>query len=70
MAELDGLRRVVYEGNPEVLTAVIEEMNHSRVRWLHERSENDWLEITDPGIEMPGISQRFLGGLTNLGGNR
>ena len=46
------------------------EMDEHRARWLHERSENDWFEIKDPGIEIPGMGQRFLGGLANLGGKR
>ncbi len=70
MVEITDLRRLVYEGNAEVLTALLEEMDEHRARWLHERSENNWMEINDPGIEMPGIGQRFLGSLANLGGNR
>ena len=70
MVEITDLRRLVYEGNAEVLTALLEEMDEHRVRWLHERSENNWLEGKDPDIEFPGMGQRFLGGLANLGGNR
>jgi prephenate dehydrogenase len=70
MAEITDLRRLVYEGNAEVLTALLEEMDEHRARWLHERTENDWLEIKDPAIETPGMGQRFLGGLANLGGSR
>ncbi len=70
MAEIEVLRRVIYAGNPEVLTAVLDEANLSRDRWLQERGENDWLELTDPPVEMPGMGQRFLGGLANLGDKR
>ncbi len=50
MEEITVLRRLVYEGNEEVLTALLEEMDEYRTRWLHERSENNWLEVNDPDI--------------------
>ncbi len=70
MAEIDALRRVIYAGNPEVLTAVLDETSLSRARWLQERGKNEWLEITDSPVEMPGMGQRFLGNLANLGDKR
>lgn len=69
-AEINTLRRLVYEENTEVLNALLDEMGDSRARWLHERAENEWMELKDPAVEVPGMGQRFLGGLSNLGGSR
>lgn len=70
LAEIKSLRRLVYEGDTEILTALLDDMNHSRDQWLQERSENDWLEMKDSPIEVPGMGQRLLGNLSNLGGSR
>lgn len=68
--EINNIRRLVYDNNADVLNAYVDEMDESRARWLHERSENDWFEIKESGVELPGMGQRFLGSLGNLGGNR
>ena len=68
--EIDQMRRLVYDGNLELLTAVLVEMEISRAKWLRERRKNDWFEIKEADVDVPGLGQRFLGSLTNLGGNR
>ena len=68
MLEFKDLRRWIQEDNREVLTALLSELQVNRSSWLLERSENNWLEAKDPVGEIPGISQRFLGGLANRGG--
>jgi len=67
MAEIKDLRRLVYEGNAEILAALLDEMNNSRAQWLHERSENSWIETKDSAAEIPGMSRRLLRSLSNLG---
>jgi prephenate dehydrogenase len=68
--EISEMRRLIDGGNVELLTAVLDEMDLNRAQWLHERRQNDWLEIKEPNADIPGLGQRFLGGLANLGGNR
>jgi prephenate dehydrogenase len=69
-AEITTIRRLIFSDDTEVFTALLNEMDINRVRWLNERKENDWLEIKDSGVEVPGMRRRFLGNLGNLGGNR
>ncbi len=66
--EIKTIRKLIVDDNGEVLTALLDEMDVNRAQWLHERKENDWFEIRDSGVEVPGISRRFLGSLGNLGG--
>lgn len=70
MSQLGDVRRFVAEGNSELLTAVLDEMESGRAKWLEERGKNDWFEIKEPNVEIPGLSQRFLGNLGNLGSSR
>ncbi len=68
--EINVMRRLIHDGNLELLTAVLDEMEINRAEWLHERRQNDWSEIKETNVDVPGVGQRFLGGLANLGGNR
>lgn len=69
-AEIDNLRRLIYDGNGEILTALLDEMDVKRATWLHERMENDWLEDDQSATDLPGITQRLFGSLGSLGGSR
>jgi prephenate dehydrogenase len=64
--QLTEIRRFLKEGEPEVITAYLLELNYSRRKWLHERSENDW-EETPEDFEIPSLSQHFLGSLATKG---
>jgi prephenate dehydrogenase len=72
--ELSTLRRLVYEAEPQVLTAVFEELANERDKWLLKRQDNDWDERTMPEIDRPSMMGHMLGGLApdtrKKGGNR
>jgi len=61
--ELTTLRRLVFEGEPQVLTAVFEELGDERDKWLLKRQDNDWDERTMPEIDRPSMMSHMLGGL-------
>ncbi|HRQ41747.1 MAG TPA: prephenate dehydrogenase [Chloroflexota bacterium] len=63
ITELTTLRRLVYESEPQLLTAVFEELAHERDRWLLKRQDNEWDERTMPDIERPSMMGHMLGGL-------
>lgn len=67
--QLAVIRRLVAEGNSEILTAFLDEMDESRANWLGDRSKNDWFESKDTEIDIPGLGQRFFGSLGRLGGS-
>lgn len=68
--ELTEVRRWVYEGESELLAAMLDELNAQRQRWLRERAENDWAEIKSPEIERPSFSEQMLGGLISRRGKK
>lgn len=63
ISELTTLRRLVYEGEPQLLTAVLEELANERDKWLLKRQDNEWDERTMPDIERPSMMGHMLGGL-------
>lgn len=59
--EMEVIRGWVAEGDGERLTALLTDLNEQRDRWLHERAENDWLEVPQQDAGPPGLIGRFLG---------
>ncbi|PID85836.1 MAG: hypothetical protein CSB13_05960 [Chloroflexi bacterium] len=58
---LNGLRRQIYEGEEEILAAMVDGIAVERAKWLRERQKNDWVEGEVQDLPNPlGIS-RFLG---------
>ena len=68
LLQLNEIRRYLKEGEPELITAYLMELNISRQKWLSERSVNDWDETSNDNFEMPSLSQHFLGGLASKRG--
>lgn len=64
-AQLSEFRRLLMEGESEILTAYLAELNLARDRWLQERSVNDWNEAGSDDFELPTIGEHFLGGLAS-----
>lgn len=60
---LQDLRQLIYESEPEVGTAVLEELSLERDKWLLKRKENDWDERKLPEMEAPSLLGSFLGGI-------
>lgn len=55
LAELQELRRWLLEEDQERVALILEEMGLERERWLHERRQNNWIEV-DPVSELGSIS--------------
>lgn len=61
--ELQLVRNQIQEGEEEVLGAMLQELEFERLRWLQQRSENNWLEVKAPQWEQPSFAQQMFGGL-------
>lgn len=70
MAELEEIRRLIFEGDEEVLTTVMEQIDMERERWLNERIKNDWVEVDTPDVAVPGLAQQVFGNLMKPRGPR
>jgi prephenate dehydrogenase len=68
LLQLNEIRRYLKEGEPELITAYLMEINISRRKWLNERSVNNWDETSSENFEVPSLSQHFLGGLASKSG--
>jgi prephenate dehydrogenase len=62
LQELTGLRRLIHEGDREMLDVTLSNALAQRERWLRERAENEWAEVVETKVERPGISEQLLGG--------
>jgi prephenate dehydrogenase len=65
LTKLNDIRRILKEGDPELLAVYLMDLNLSRLKWLRERSENNWDEMHSEDFEVPSLSQHFLGGLAS-----
>ncbi len=61
MGELRALRRQLYEGETEVLTATLEQLAAARAEWLQQRARNDWQELPIESADPLTIRERLLG---------
>lgn len=61
--ELQQLRRILYDGDVDLIQSILVERNNERTRWLRTREKNDWSE--EAKIKMvaaPGIAEQLMGG--------
>jgi prephenate dehydrogenase len=68
--ELRQVRRWLLDGEEELLSALLVDLSLQREKWLHERSENNWIEIKAPDVEGPSFTQQMLGGFVSRGGDK
>ncbi len=66
--ELQQLRRWIQDGDEELLAAFLSELNLARDKWLDERTKNDWVDSGDQPVDVPGMGERFFGGLARRSG--
>jgi prephenate dehydrogenase len=65
MVELKAIRRLVQDGEAEILTAALSGLFLDRSAWLAEREKNLWIEVDAPDLESYSISSHFLGSLAS-----
>jgi prephenate dehydrogenase len=63
MEELQAVRRLVYEENDEILTALTEQLSIEREKWLISREENNWDERPTPPMRHRSIGENLFGSL-------
>jgi prephenate dehydrogenase len=62
LQELADIRRLIHEGDREVIDLTLGNLLVQRERWLKERSRNEWAEGIETKVERPSVSDQFLGG--------
>lgn len=67
MDELKAVRRLIYEENNELLTALTEQLAIEREKWLLSREKNDWDERKSPPIRSRSMGEHLFGGLARRG---
>jgi prephenate dehydrogenase len=68
MGELQQIRRWLQEGDEELLTAFLTELNLDRDKWLQERTKNDWLGGDSHSLDVPDMRERLFGSLARRSG--
>ncbi|HSM55668.1 MAG TPA: prephenate dehydrogenase/arogenate dehydrogenase family protein [Candidatus Sulfomarinibacteraceae bacterium] len=61
LEELQEVRRWVAEGDKERLAAFIEQLNLEREKWLDERTQNEWEEVSKSDFKPLSLTEHFLG---------
>lgn len=61
LAQVQEIRERVAEGDEERLSALLQQLELEREKWLHERAENDWEEIPAPQVAPFSIREQMLG---------
>jgi prephenate dehydrogenase len=62
LGELTQIRRLVHEGDRELLAAHLQKLNDEREKWVRQRVKNDWTELNTPHIPSPSLAEQMLGG--------
>lgn len=62
LKELTDLRRMIHEGDREVMDLTLGNLLIERERWLKERAKNEWVEVVETRVDRPSVSDQFLGG--------
>jgi prephenate dehydrogenase len=62
LEELGGIRRLIHEGDREMLDLALGHALIQRERWLKERTENEWAEGVETKIDRPALGEQLLGG--------
>jgi hypothetical protein len=70
MEELKEVRRLVYQEEEEILSALAEQLAIERAKWLNSRQNNDWDERQTTPIEKRSMADHLFGGLVRRGGNK
>lgn len=62
LEELSALRRLIQEGDREMIDLTLGQLLIQRERWIKERALNEWIEGGEQKIDRPTVSDQFLGG--------
>jgi prephenate dehydrogenase len=62
LQELADIRRMIHEGDREMIDLTLGNLLVERDKWLKERGENDWLEVIGTSADRPSVGEQFLGG--------
>jgi prephenate dehydrogenase len=62
LQELAAIRRMIHEGDREMLDLTLGNALIQRERWLKERADNEWVEVVETKVERQGLSEQLLGG--------
>lgn len=66
LEELQQVRRWVYDGDEELFSAYLSEINYEREQWLNTREKNDWDERDTPEVKHRGFTEQMFGGLADV----
>lgn len=62
LEELTSLRRLIQQGDREMIDLTLGNLLVERERWLKERRENVWIEGVDRSVDKPSVGDQLLGG--------
>lgn len=62
LQELADLRRMIQDGDRDMIDLALGNLLVQRERWLKERAANDWDEGIETHVDRPSVSDQFLGG--------
>ncbi len=62
LEELAGLRRLIEEGDREMIDLTLGQLLIQRERWIKERAQNEWVEGVEQKLDRPSVSDQLLGG--------
>lgn len=62
VAELGNVRRLIQEGDRELIDLALGNVLLQHERWLRERRENNWVEGAEQPFERPSAGEQLLGG--------
>lgn len=62
LQELHNIRRLVYEGDADIIQALLAERNQEREKWLRKRDNNNWAEEAKVNTTaVPGLAEQIMG---------
>lgn len=61
IAELEAMRRLIADGDPERVALILDELSHDRQRWQFERQNNDWTEAEGPDLGGMSFARQLFG---------
>lgn len=62
LQELADLRRLIQDGDRDMIDLALGNVLVQRERWLKERAANDWDEGVETQVDRPSVGDQFLGG--------
>lgn len=60
--ELGAMRRIIHDGDADMVDLTVNNLLGLRERWLRLRAENEWTETVDTPVEHASLQEQFLGG--------